>query len=243
MARRWIRGTQGLVKFEPTAVQGKDRVMPSGIEPVDSERWFSPGVRYSNVDWNDFQSVVRSFDERLNKWYLDVAGNLPSDSGFAKVALCCLIIDTLSQYRYGLTRSAGRDFRKFIRYYIPELRGPLQTTIRVPGSGANYTEKEEVLWSAFRCGILHEAHVPLFGGIDGGKSAAFTEEAPGTSANFDDGTPCPTYVLDPGKLLQVVKVATATYIEELLAIPPNREVRQKFAHKVKRSFGKTIPTT
>ena len=40
-------------------------------EPVLTARWFKPGIRYSDINWNSFPTIVSEFDGRLREWYLN----------------------------------------------------------------------------------------------------------------------------------------------------------------------------
>jgi hypothetical protein len=228
-------------------------------KPVKENRWFRAEKKYSDIDWSDFKVVVAEFQGRIEDWYIKPAETLGNTSGhfnFAVMALNCLLIDALSQYYYGAQQSPAEaangcnkpcessrsKFLDFVKAKIPHLSGTLPTPIKTPKG--NLTELEDVLYSGFRCGILHEAHVPLFGGIKGQANAAeFDPIGDATYQNPADGTHCPSVTIDPGHMLACVKHAFANLVTDLLnSDPAFNDRRLRFKEKFESSFGIVINT-
>ena len=91
-----------------------------------------------------------------------------------------------------------------------------------------------MLWSAFRCGILHEAHVPLYGRLDA-VAGVFALAPSGFSTYADGGKPCPTVNLNPGPFADEVIAALKTFIRELKR--PKSQLRANFRKKFLVSYG------
>ena len=138
--------------------------------PIPAGRIFSPGVLYSDINWTSLREVVTAFGTRIREWYMQPARALEVASGnyaFAVMALNCLLIDTLSQFFSGEPQSKRSVFLSFVGPKLPAFSQRLSTPIERP-TGSNPAALEDVaqvLYFGFRCGILHEAHVPLYGAI------------------------------------------------------------------------------
>jgi hypothetical protein len=91
-----------------------------------------------------------------------------------------------------------------------------------------------VLWNCFRCGILHEAHVLLYGRLDA-VQGVFELALAGYTTYADTGQPCPTLNLNPGPFADEVIAAFKTFIKELK--PTNSPLRANFKKKFLVSYG------
>jgi hypothetical protein len=229
-------------------------------KPIKENRFFRAGKKYSEIDWNDFRVVVAEFQGRIEDWYIQPAVTLGNTSGhfnFAVMALNCLLIDALSQYYYGAQpspteaangcqkpcESSRSKFMDFVKAELPQIAGLLPIPIKT--ANGEIKKMEDVLYSGFRCGILHEAHVPLFGGITGQANAAeFHPVGDATYQNPAIGTDCPSVTVDPGHLLALVRVAFAKLVSDLLnADAAFDDRRLRFQEKFESSFGIAINTT
>ena len=92
----------------------------------------------------------------------------------------------------------------------------------------------DVLWNGFRCGILHEAHVPLYGRL-WGVSSVFELNASGFSTYADTGAQCPTVNLNPGPFADEVIGAFKSLIHDLKR--PDALLRANFKKKFLVSYG------
>jgi hypothetical protein len=143
-------------------------------KPIKQARLFTKKTRYDQIDWNSWPDVIKRFEQQLRWWYVTPITQLRKRSahnGFAVVALACVLLDAISQYAAGIEQSDGRAFKDFVRTRLPSHGGKLPVPIRVwderNGRERQAADFADVLWSGFRCGILHEAHVSLYGRLWG----------------------------------------------------------------------------
>lgn len=206
--------------------------------PVLTNRIFSPDVLYSAIEWRSLRKVVEAFDRRIREWYVQPARALESTSGhyaFAVMALNCLLIDTLSQFFSGEPESKRSVFISFVRSKLPAFSQTLSVPIKRP-AGRNLDDVAQVLYFGFRCGILHEAHVPLYGAIFGLPTPVQVEAAGNT--RYADGSDCPTVVIDPHQLLDALDRVLEQDISDLLSSDSaHNALRAAFKAKFASSFG------
>ncbi len=118
------------------------------ISPKYSRRYYANlklKINSPQSDWNEATKVLK---DRIYGRYLDPIQELLDDdtnkNGFAAMALICLLIDTLMQFRFGLSKSkkeeSGRNYVIFMKEYL-------------------HIKKEDSLkfYVDIRCGILHSA--------------------------------------------------------------------------------------
>jgi hypothetical protein len=210
-------------------------------------RWIAAQIEYNTVDWTNLNEVVAAFASRLDEWYIKPAEILQAqpDSGhlaFPVMALNCILLDALSQFVKGTGKA---NFKAFVGERIPEFRANMPLTIQhrdaQTPAGVTLTTYADALYHAFRCGILHEAHVAAYGLVRG--AANIVEQIPAGFTTYAAGGDCPTVVIDPWKLLVKVKEVVAWYIASLkdpnLA---NDALRQSFKQRFADSFGVDITT-
>lgn len=98
----------------------------------------------------EWKEAIGIMQRRIQGRYLDPMKTLvitnPNKDGFAAMALCCLLIETLMQFREGFPETPVRQNKK---YYTDFLRNQL-------GSGFN-EKKANRFYNDIRCGILHSA--------------------------------------------------------------------------------------
>lgn len=223
-------------------------------QPVHDKRYFQQGKKYMEINWNDFRAVVEAFTTKIEGWYL-AAGRVlrPTwDNAFALMSIDCLLIDALSQYYYGALTSEQRIFKRFARRHFPDFRkllpepilhpAPRRSRRKNPPSPRPRKKPKElkryadVLYVAFRCGILHEAHVMLCGGIAGLTELCDTDTDVCTL--YGDGSPCPTVRMDPGRIFDAVEKVFRQYVANLVNADPTHDVRREhFKKKFRSSFG------
>ena len=211
------------------------------------KRWFSPEVRYDQVDWTRLDSIVDAFACRISEWYIEPAEALKAASGhfaFASMALTCILIDTLSQFRAGAPASKGVIFKEFVRKRFPDFAAGLSEPIdhfdARKQRAVPMEDLADVLWHAFRCGIVHEAHVPPYGGLHGGDQVT-SLHASGFTKYARDNADCPTVLVNPWLLLDQVKAELEAYVGELKTPAPRfDELRACFRSKFSDSFGVDI---
>src|SRR5438105_3622126 len=139
--------------------------MPSRYKPTKSQRFFTRKQKYDAIDWNDWREVVARWRQQMRWWYVSPLRNLRRRSvhnGFPVVALGCVLLDALSQYAEGMEHSDGGAFTAFVRAKVPtaniRLPVPIRAWIERNNRSISLDDYADVLWSGFRCGILHEAH-------------------------------------------------------------------------------------
>lgn len=217
--------------------------MPVRYKPVKKNRLFTREVWYHEIDWNNWAEVIGRFEEQLRQWYVTPIEQLLESSphnAFAAVALCCILVDALSQYEAGIERSDGPVFMDFVRRHLPSHGARFSSSIRM----WNETKKKnqeyqahdfaEVLWNGFRCGILHEAHAPLYGRL-WGQNALFEFKTDGYCTYADTDKPCPTVNLNPQLFANEVIAAFEKFIGDLKGADLKR--RAQFKKKFLVSYG------
>jgi len=148
---------------------------------INPTRHFNISDKILVMDKMSLQKVIDMFEIRINKWYIK-PGKILSDKkyhlyfDFVLINLCCIIIDTLSQYYFDAACSTGEVFKKFLRKEFPEFRKKLNPSKRVTFYDGNKkfktfrsfnpTRDHDFAWGfykAFRNGIVHNGLVLPFG--------------------------------------------------------------------------------
>lgn len=208
-------------------------------KPENANRFFGRAVRYDKVNWSDFRNVVQHFRSRIHEWYLNPGDELQKatwDNSFALMAINCLLIDTLSQYWSGNKKSSQALFKRYVVEKIPDLAANLPTPIKQP-DGAQLATFADVLYVGFRCGILHEAHVSLYGGLAGLKGKLCDVDTD-VCTRYQDNSICPTVRMDPTAIFSELKSLFHEYMNDLLDSHRSKnQLRTKFKKKFKQSFG------
>jgi len=228
--------------------------------PVQNARAFRRGKPYDQINWNNFHDVINEFHGRIDDWYILPTKELINhkEGGhwvFPIMAINCLLIDTLSQYYYGKDLSpteqknpkrhnppdaSGARFKDFLVARLNHRTGRLPSKIATPRG--DLTTFEEVLYSGFRCGILHQAHIPLYGALYG--VANVLEFQPSGSTKYANGSDCPTVICFPQKIFDELETVFIKYLDDLENPDPAfDDLRRHFKEKFEDSFGVTISTT
>ena len=209
--------------------------MAMRFRPADlSSRVFlaDPTTHYDEIDWDNFDAVLDGYKRRIEQWYIAPTRLLAKEHnfGFAVLTMACLLIDTLSQYEAGAEESSRKIFKKFVRR---RLKG-FKKTIDPIG---HVKDRADALWDGFRCGILHEAHLKLYCGVQ--PNAPDPIQVVEGQTELSDGTPCVTVVLDPMALFAQVEGAFHDLIADLRK-KSNKKLRERFKRKFEASFGVKI---
>jgi len=103
----------------------------------------------------------------------------------------------------------------FLKRYSPQFAKPFLTPIEYSFDG----KKDQVenfaaaVYVAFRCGILHEAHVALYGVVhDDAHAIEYCEKG---ITLYENGNDCPTVVISPKKFFYEMKIAFEDYFQKL----------------------------
>lgn len=210
------------------------------FKPVKCNRLFAAGRRYDQISWNNWQSVVDAFRDQMEGWYLRPIRVLRSDGdhAFAVMSLCCTLVDTLSQYYYGVQEGTNKEFKDFINEKFPDFDAPLsaEITYTYRGSPKKLKKLSDVLYTGFRCGIVHEAHSKLYTGIYG--TGQMVKEEPMGFTQYQDGTDCPTVIVDPGFFHDRLEKVFCDYLSDLRSShTTSLSLRDKFKKKFLHSYG------
>ncbi len=207
--------------------------------PEMENRFFRKGVKYKDIDWKNFKSVVENFKQRMEDWYLKPAATLNRqtwDNAFSVMAINCLLIDALSQFEAGKIKSSEDLFKSYVSIKMPDFGRALPVPINKKNGGQLVTFSD-VLYVGFRCGIVHEAHIAIYGGI-AGLGSQLCDVDTDICTKYSDGTDCPTVRMDPSTIFTELRKVFHTYIRDLTnKNPSNNQLRIKFKRKFKNSFG------
>lgn len=119
--------------------------------------WISP--RYTVADWRslDFskeegwQKAVDILEDRIRGRFLDQVDRIQRwlGAGFAVMALDCLLIETLEQFRQGVHETPARESGDYFRRFLTETQ-----------FGEYFDgEMARCFYKRIRCGILHQAEI------------------------------------------------------------------------------------
>lgn len=98
-----------------------------------------------------WQKAIDIFEDRIRGRFLDVIDifECKNGAGFAVMALDCLLIETLQQFREGVEETPGRQSGEYFRRFLT------QTSFK----GHFDVNKAGLFYDQIRCGILHQAEV------------------------------------------------------------------------------------
>ncbi|MBA7632209.1 hypothetical protein ES703_39752 [subsurface metagenome] len=114
--------------------------------------------RYTDGDWrkltfstdDEWQRAIDIFEDRIRGRFLNHISHIEGDTfaGFAVLALDCLLIETLQQFREGVPRTPKRQTKTFFVRFLTKT-----------SFGSYFTNKKlaEMFYEQIRCGILHQA--------------------------------------------------------------------------------------
>ena len=206
-------------------------------------RFFSSQRLYSDIDWSSFDQIVDAYVGRIRDWYIEpsrvLAGNI--HFAFSVMALNCLLIDAMSQFDSGRTSGHPDEFMTFICNRLPDYySAPIEGGVPRYKKGRldPLTSVDQVLYHGFRCGILHEAHIPLYCGVAPG-GPPVTIVPPGNSVKHSaTNLDCPVVIVNPLALRDDIESALNVYLQQL----KNRDgrydqLRVKFKKKFSAAFG------
>lgn len=210
-------------------------------QPARQRRMFSKVVRYSEIDWGNLEEIIQAYRTRILDWYLEPAEELAKNPHFAfsVMALSCLLIETLGQFVFD---QPGRgSFKSLIRGRLPaRYSAKLQVQIEHLDGDHSITLEDvaDVIYHAFRCGILHQAHMPPYAGVDPGLETPVEVRALGLVRYKSSGANCPSVILNPLSLLADLRSAFEAYLGELTD-PATKylHLRKNFKSRFTTSFG------
>jgi hypothetical protein len=178
--------------------------------------------KYSVDDWKylsfvnetDWREAVEIFRDRFESRFLDFIKRvvLYEYSGFAILAIDCLLIETLQQFFLGIDETPPRRSKSFFIQFLTNT------------SFSNYFDDEKAsrFYDCIRCGILHQGEIKSNSRILIDKSTplvALPPEGDGIIINRR---------LFHNELLKVYK----QYVDDLLTGNGNNELRINFRRKM-----------
>lgn len=113
---------------------------------------------YTNEDWRDldlskekdWQKAIDIFEDRIKGRFLEIIDTIQGlpYSGFAVLALNCLLIETLQQFRKGQGQTPRSKSKEYFSEFLTE-------------RFRNFFNRQtsEMFYNQIRCGILHQAEV------------------------------------------------------------------------------------
>lgn len=213
------------------------------FSPNREKRVFRPGRYFKEIDFGNFDTVIKEYEQRIQSWYIDPAEKLlpkndcrSNDFGFAVLTFALLLIDTMSQYEYGELSSSKTNYKKWLKNHFSSSETELNPAIIY--NNTTLENIADILYHGFRCGILHEAHVPIYGVINADEELPFKLAEENLTYTQDDER-CETLIVNPYLFFKMTVSFFKKYINELKN-PSNSELRSNFKKKFKNSFGISI---
>lgn len=215
------------------------------------ERHFSLYLKdiISNIDWDDIDDVIDSFERRIRSWYLEPAEILIDEmpgNDFIITNIGCTLVDTLAQFRTGREAHDAKEFKQFTEDHFPNFHKPLPKTIPsdlVVGSNHDVDTVSEAFYSGFRCGLTHSGTILAFGGHSGdtdGKLYQIWFDPEDSMAHCYDKSRKEAYpfvVLNPIRLIEEIEQALDAYLKNLRGAKNEDPLKQHFAKKLEFDFG------
>lgn len=213
--------------------------------PTMDRRFFASETKYSDIDWSQMDKAIEAFKNSLFDWYVRPCEELAKENhnGFAIMLLSCTLVDALSQYAAGEENASRTTFIAFVKDRFPDFANELPTQVRAWDGNKQISiiTYSEALYYGFRCGIVHEAHVKLYTGIASQNDVVNCE--PSELTKYDDGSNCPTVIIDPNRFFAQLNDVFEAYFAELLRSDKNGDdLRRKFAIRFKISYGIDLST-
>jgi hypothetical protein len=141
--------------------------------------YFSPDIRFSELDFNDVPALIRAFQDRVEGFYLKPAArSLVAGDGFAGGLVSCAAIELIAKI------SAQQRPAVWLRDNLAEFGGDGKLAQR--------------FWALFRDGLAHEGRIKRNNECSG----QFSLEIPDTLTMVG-----PVLVVNPQKLLEGVHAA------------------------------------
>ena len=200
-------------------------------------RTFCRDTKYSDLQDKTYQEIVEYFNLKISGWYFDIAESLETKESisynFALTILCCVILDSLSQYVAGIPSSDKDAFKDFFRQYFPKLNTKIQPPIK-----SCYYRKgtwiEEMIndtadgvYHCFRCGVVHSARILEYGRINKLNQKAIRIT--------DWGDNKKEITVNPDVLIKEIRLVFNNYIKKLKN--NNKTLKNNFIKKMRYEYG------
>ncbi len=203
-----------------------------------------PSFHFRNLLNNpSYKKCVRFFKKRTNEWYFDIAERLArrkrhrSGDIFVVMILNCIIIDLLSQYRYGSEASQRKFFKKFVKEHLSQYEREITPNIISCHFDKGWKRDDidsvsEALYHGFRCGLVHSARILEYGRINMVHDDAIVI-LPWTDTHVENKR---DIHVNPPLLLRELKVVFKHYIDNLLYSDID-ELKTNFISKFAFDYG------
>lgn len=162
---------------------------------------------------SDWQLAVDIFQDRIRERFLDPLARIEDCpySGFAVLALDCLLIEMLQQFREGVNRTPAGKSKLFFTKFLTET-----------GFGRFFDDRQaELFYRQIRCGILHQAE------LRGSSRVLVADDVPLVSYSEDNKGLTVNRRAFHRHLLEEFDV----YVNQLKD-PSNTRMRERFKHKM-----------
>ena len=176
---------------------------------------------YNVGDWKalrfstegEWQKAIDIFEDRIRGRFLDIIDSVENHkyAGFAVLALDCLLLETLQQFREGKAKTPKRKSKDYFVCFLTKT------------SFGNFFQKKsaEVFYDQIRCGILHQAETK-------GKSLIRTDVPLVSFTSNQQGL-----IVNRKLFHKQLVVEFVYYVTELRKNnPPNEVLRQNFKKKM-----------
>lgn len=149
--------------------------------------YFSPDIRFAELDFDDVPGLIRAFQRRVEGFYLEPATrSLSAGDSFAGGLICCAAIELIAKI------SSNDRPGAWLSANLPEFVGD--------------GELAERFWALFREGLAHEGRIKRNDECSG----QFSLEIPDTLVTIGS-----VLVVNPQKLLEGVRAAFGRYLATL----------------------------
>lgn len=149
--------------------------------------FFSPRFKFAELNFDDTNSVIEAFQDRVCGFYLQAAErSIMAKDAFAGGLICCAAIEFIARafgYEHG---------SEWLQTNVPDFRNDEKLTRR--------------FWMLFRDGLAHEGRVKSFGGGSG----QFSLDLPETVTSLKS-----TMIVNPRLLLNAVMAAFKKSCEQM----------------------------
>lgn len=169
------------------------------------------GIRFENQE--DWRLAVDIFKDRIRERFLDPIDRIEKCryAGFAVLALDCLLIEMLQQFREGVNRTPSGKSKQFFVRFLTE-----------SGFSGSFNRRQaELFYRQIRCGILHQAEVR------GSSKVLVSDDAPMVSYSSDRKGLVVNRKFFHEQLLEEFKQYT-----EALLDPDGDKLRDRFRNKM-----------
>jgi hypothetical protein len=184
---------------------------------VDNELYFAPGIRFLDMDWDDENSLIDAFFQRVIGYYLSPARKLiDAAEAFGAGVLCVTTIDFMSGIEEDSTGNVGKRYQRWLVNRIMEFSDP------------NPDDKTQTLarrfYDEFRNGLVHEGRIKNAGqfAIENGNIIEFEKSS---------------MIVNPYYLQQEIDQALHQYVSELYE---NNLLAQKFRYTLINRFSEDM---